>query len=153
VTEVQRALEGADGSELKHRLDTEGAIEVLGERLGPDDVEVRAREHEDFALAQEGAWAVAIDLDVDDELRREGTARELVRVVNDLRRTVGLALSDRIALRVDTGDAPRTAAAVDAHRDWIMGEVLAVSLDRAPLEDGHQLVIDDEPVRIELTRA
>src|SRR5205823_4176235 len=69
VNQVKQALAAAAGSELKQALDEQGFIEVAGERLGPDDVEVRAREHEDFALAQEGAWAVAIDLDLDDALR------------------------------------------------------------------------------------
>src|SRR5206468_1058303 len=131
--------------------------EVAGERLGPDDVEVRAREHEDFALAQEGAWAVAIDLDLDDALRLEGTARELVRALNDLRRVVGLALSDRIELCLDVSSAPRSAAAVDAHRDWIKGEVLAVSLETASLGPAashrHPIDIDGEAVVVELHRS
>ena len=117
-------------------------------------VEVRAHEHEDFALAQEGAWAVAIDLDVDDALRLEGTARELARALNDLRRAVGLALSDRIDVRLDASSAPRVAAAIDAHRAWISGEVLAVSLEGASLDGDsashHRVDVDGEPVVVEL---
>ena len=157
VNQVKQALAAAAGSELKQALDEQGFIEVAGERLGPDDVEVRAREHEDFALAQEGAWAVAIDLDLDDALRLEGTARELVRALNDLRRVVGLALSDRIELCLDVSSAPRSAAAVDAHRDWIKGEVLAVSLETASLGPAashrHPIDIDGERVVVELHRS
>jgi isoleucyl-tRNA synthetase len=152
VGEIKQALAAADGSEVKRRLDEQGWIELAGERLGPDDVEVRAREHEDFALAQEGAWAVAIDLDLDDALRLEGTARELVRALNDLRRTSGLELSDRITLRIDVSGAPRVAAALEAHREWIMGEVLAVALDVAALDAGHTVDIDGEPLTVELVR-
>jgi isoleucyl-tRNA synthetase len=160
VNEVKLALAAADGAELKQALDEQGFIEIARERLGPDDVEVRAREHEDFALAQEGAWAVAIDLDLDDALRLEGTARELVRALNDLRRAAGLALSDRIAVRLDVTSAPRVAAAVDAHRAWIGGEVLAVSLEAEQAGGGgddtrtpgarHHVEVDDEPVVVEL---
>jgi isoleucyl-tRNA synthetase len=159
VNQVKEALTAAAGAELKDALDEQGFIEVAGERLGPDDVEVRAREHEDFALAQEGAWAVAIDLDLDDALRREGTARELVRALNDLRRAVGLALSDRIEVRLDVSAAPRLAAAVEAHRDWIRGEVLAMSLETASFdsdrtqqhaEPQHPVDVDGEPVVVAL---
>ena len=155
VNQVKQALAAADGSELKQALDAQGFIEIAGERLGPDDVEVRALEHEDFALAQEGAWAVAIDLDLDDGLRLEGTARELVRALNDLRRAVGLALSDRIDVRLDVSAAPRVGAAVDAHRPWISSEVLAVSLETAPFvgdhtEPRHPIDVDGEPVVVEL---
>ena len=52
---------------------------MAGERLTADEVEVRADRHEDFALAEDGGWAVALDLELDDDLRREGLARELVR--------------------------------------------------------------------------
>ena len=155
VNQVKQALTAAAGSELKDALDEQGFIEIAGERLGPDDVEVRARGHEDFALTQEGAWAVAIDLDLDEALRLEGTARELVRALNDLRRAVGLELSDRIEVRLDVAAAPRLAAAVGAHRDWIRGEVLAVSLETAGLdgdhaEPHHPVDVDDEPVVVEL---
>jgi isoleucyl-tRNA synthetase len=156
VNQVKQALTTADGSELKQALDEQGFIEIAGERLGPDDVEVRASEHEDFALAQEGAWAVAIDLDLDDALHLEGTARELVRALNDLRRAVGLALSDRIHVRVDVAAAPRLAAAVDAHRAWISGEVLAVSLETVTFDDDddaaprHDVEVDRESAVVEL---
>jgi isoleucyl-tRNA synthetase len=153
VNEVKQALAAADGSELKHRLDEQGFIDIAGERLGPGDVEARAREHEDFAVAQEGAWAVAIDLDLDDALRLEGAARELVRALNDLRRAEGLALSDRIALRVEASRAPRAGAALEAHRPWIMDEVLAVSLETAAVTGGRRLDIDGEPVEVAIERA
>ena len=79
VNEVKAALAAADGSALQARLEADGFIEVAGERLTADDVEVRADRHEAFALAEEGGWAVALDLELNDDLRREGLARELVR--------------------------------------------------------------------------
>ena len=58
---------------------------------------------------------------------REGQARELVRALNDLRKALGLAIADRV--RGHHRRRPtRLQAAVDAHRDWIAGEVLATSL-------------------------
>ena len=90
VNEVKAALAAADGSALHRALETEGHVEVDGVVLGPEDVEVRAERHGDLALAQDGAWAVALDVELDAELVVEGTARELVRMVNDQRKEQGL---------------------------------------------------------------
>ena len=79
--------------------------------------------HEELALAQDGAYAVALDLELDDDLRSEGIARELVRAVNDLRKAVGLELADRVTLVVSGPDAMLDALA--QHQAWIAGEVLA----------------------------
>jgi isoleucyl-tRNA synthetase len=149
VNEVKAALAAADGSEVRRALDEQGWVEVAGERLGPDDVEVRASRHADFALAQEGGWAVALDLELDDDLRREGLAREVARDVNDLRKQRGLALSDRISLVVEAG--PTLSAAIEAHRAWISTQVLAVTLDLGPAgDDAVELDIEGEPLRVAL---
>ena len=149
VNEVKAALAAADGSEVRRLLEEQGWVEVAGERLEPDDVEVRATRHEDFALAQEAGWAVALDLELDDDLRLEGLARELARGLNDLRKQRDLALSDRIALTVEAG--PRVAAAIDAHRQWISAQVLAASLALGPVDgDAAKLDIDGEQLRVEL---
>jgi isoleucyl-tRNA synthetase len=153
VNEIKAALAQADGSELKRQLDEHGSVEIAGERLTSDDVEVRADQHDDFALVQEGAWAVAIDLDFDAALRREGAARELVHALNALRRETGLELADRIHLRIDSSSAPHVAAAIDAHRDWIMGEVLALLLDTGAVEGGHTIDVDGERVAVDLRKA
>jgi isoleucyl-tRNA synthetase len=96
VNDVKAALAVADGSALQRALEADGQVEVAGVVLGPDDVQVRAESSGDFALAQDGPWAVALDLELDEELRVEGMARELVRVVNDLRKERGFAIADRI---------------------------------------------------------
>src|SRR5690606_5279497 len=86
VNEVKAALAAADGTALQRQLESEGFIEVAGERLTADDVELRASRHEAYGVAEDGGWAVALDLELDDELRREGLARELVRSLNELRK-------------------------------------------------------------------
>ncbi len=152
VNEVKAALAGADGSEVRRALERDGWVEIAGERLGPDDVEVRATRHEDFALAQESGWAVALDLELDDDLRMEGVAREIARGVNDLRKGRGLALSDRIALTLEAG--PRVLAAVEVHRAWISAQVLAVEIVAGPAGDAAvALDIDGEPLRMDLRAA
>jgi isoleucyl-tRNA synthetase len=150
VGDVQRALAAADGSELQQRLETDGFVEVAGERLTSDDLDVRAVRHESFAFAEEGGWGVALDLDVTEELRVEGTAREIIRALNELRREVGLEVSDRVRLVLDGG--PRVTAAVESHAEWISGEVLAVDLRLGPAS-AHRLEVDGEPLAVDLDNA
>ncbi|MGH9278024.1 MAG: class I tRNA ligase family protein, partial [Acidimicrobiales bacterium] len=152
VNDVKQALAAADGAAVRRDLETQGWTEVAGERLGPGDVEVRAGRHEDFALTQDGGWAVALDLELDDALVGEGVARELARELNDLRKQSGLAITDRVALRVAAG--PKVGAALATHRDWVAGEVLATTLEVvAPgsLPAGTRRIdVDGEPADVTL---
>jgi len=160
LAEVKAALEGADGSALQRALDAGQTIEVAGVELSRDDVELRAVRHSSFALAEDGGWAVALDLDLDDDLRREGLARELVRALNELRKEQGLAIADRVRLTLSGPDA--VGAALAAHGPWIAGEVLAVELrwvdgadgpDRPPAEDGIEpltIAVDGSAVEVVL---
>jgi len=149
VNEVKQALAAADGTALQAQLEAEGSIEVAGERLGPDDVELRASHHEAFALAEDDGWAVALDLEVDDALRAEGWARELIRSLNDLRKEAGFAIADRITVTLQPDEALRPA--IEAHEATIAGEVLATSIGYGPGD--HELAIDGLPVRVTLSPA
>jgi isoleucyl-tRNA synthetase len=151
VNDVKRALAEADGSALQRQLESDGFIDVAGQRLTADEVEVRANRHEDFALAEDGGWAVALDLELDDELRREGLARELVRSLNDLRKGVGLDIADRVAVTIRAAD--EVWAALDTHRDYVMSEVLAVELTRAASGGRHMLTVDGHEVVVTIDLA
>ena len=132
VAEVKAALAGASGSVLRRQLEVQGYLEVAGERLGADEVEVRAERHEDFALAHDGGWAVALDLELDEELRNEGVARELARALNDVRKKLDLAITERIVVTLG-GAGARVQAAIAGHRRWIAAQVLATEI---VLEEG-----------------
>ncbi|HEX5614155.1 MAG TPA: isoleucine--tRNA ligase [Acidimicrobiia bacterium] len=127
---VKALLAATDGGVVRRALHDDGAfpITVDGEELvlGPDDVEVRARSHEELALAQEGVLAVALDTHLTDELVADGIAREVVRFVNDRRKAEGLELDDRITLTLVASG--RAHDAVLAAREWIADEVLARSV-------------------------
>ena len=149
VNEVKRALAGADGSEIRRRLEADGFVEVAGERLDAGDVEVRASSHDQFALATDDDWAVALDLELDEALELEGLARQLARDVNDLRKRRGLSLSDRIEVVVEGGG--RLEAVLAAHGDWISGQVLATSLVTGITSpDAATCAQDGDPVRIDV---
>ncbi len=126
---VKAALLGTDGADVKRALDAGGEFALALDTgdtvtISADDVEVRAAAHQELALAQEGAYAVALDTTLDADLRLEGLARVLVRALNDYRKAIGLELTDRIAVQLRaTGEI---AEAGRRHGDWIAGEVLAV---------------------------
>jgi isoleucyl-tRNA synthetase len=156
MPKVKEALAGVDGAVVSEALTRDGCfrLDVDGEtiELRADDVEVRAAAHAELILAEEGGYAVALDTTIDDTLRREGRARELVRALNDLRKARDLELSDRIRLAVFADDTMRDA--IVTHREWIQGEVLAVTLvDDAPAAapaDAHRLDVDGQPIAVSL---
>jgi isoleucyl-tRNA synthetase len=158
VPRVKELLATVDGADVQHAFDTDGSfvLDVDGQRveLAPADVEIRAEQHEELALAQDGRYAVALDLTLDDDLRAEGKARELSRAINDLRKAKGFEISDRITLRYGaTGDL---ANVMERFRDWIATEVLATScapFNGEPAADESRLEVGGEEILVELTRA
>jgi isoleucyl-tRNA synthetase len=90
--------------------------------LGPDDVELRARGQEGFAVSREGGEVVALDLALDDELRTRGLVRDVIRQVQDLRKEAGLEVVDRIVLTLEGADSLADSF------DQIAREVLAVEV-------------------------
>ena len=116
-------------------------LEVEGERieLRPDDVDLVQETLEGWGVAGDGRITVALQLDLTPELRTEGLARELVRVVQDARKAAALEVSDRIelALALD-GDL---AEALSAHdRAYLIGDAapaIAVDLERTGISPVH----------------
>jgi isoleucyl-tRNA synthetase len=93
--------------------------------IGPDDVIVTQTPRTGWAVATDAGETVAIDITVSPELRREGLAREVIRLVQDARKNDGLEVTDRIWLRWSTDD-PELAEALAEYAGLIAGEVLAV---------------------------
>jgi isoleucyl-tRNA synthetase len=106
-----------------------GQVEVL-----PDEVIVSERPREGWSVVNEQGETVALDLEVTPELRRAGQAREVVRMVQEARKSSGFEVSDRISLRWHaTGEV---AEAVREHQELISREVLATSITEADGADG-----------------
>src|SRR5207249_3278385 len=122
--------------------------------IGPADVELSQETREGWGVASDAGLTVALELDVTPELRLEGLARELIRLVQDARKSAGLAVTDRIVLGVQT--AGRLQAALDAHRDVIGGETLATTVQDEAIADADRIEeaeLDGERVVISLRRA
>nr|MBO2515640.1 hypothetical protein [Gammaproteobacteria bacterium] len=104
--------------------------EIGGHRveLPPEALLIETTSAEGFACAEEGGYLVGLDTALNDELKREGLARELVRAVQEARKQAGLEVSDRIVLEIE-GD-PEVVDALAAHRDYVMSETLATRWER-----------------------
>jgi isoleucyl-tRNA synthetase len=156
---VKDTLARVDGATVQRALDEDGHFTLALDdgssvELTAADIEVRARSHEELALAQGDGRAIALDTTIDDKLRAEGIARDLIRAINELRKERDFDIADRVRVRVVT--TGRVEAAAHAHRDWIAREVLAVELEiegDALGAEGANTVIDGTPVRIEVRRA
>jgi isoleucyl-tRNA synthetase len=123
---LRAALAGLDAAKAGHTLEAGGTVtvEIDGERIDLDsgDLELRVRAEEGFAVSRAGAEVVALDLELDDDLRRRGAMRELVRQVQELRKGRGLEVTDHVELWVtgiDLGDAERVLLAREVLADEV----------------------------------
>src|SRR5690606_1761762 len=144
---VSKALQTVDAKALVERLRAEGSatVDVDGEQvaLSAEEVLVTEQPREGWAVASESGETVALDLELTPELRRAGLAREVVRLVQDARKSSGLDISDRIDLWWSATDAT-TAQAMVEHAETISGEVLAVSFTEGPgAADAHEVVSEE----------
>jgi isoleucyl-tRNA synthetase len=134
----------ADGGEI--------GINVDGDEhtLGADEVTLALQPLEGYEVEAEAGHAVALQLELDDELRREGLAREIVHAVQNARKAAGLDISDRIALSLG-GDDELLAAARE-HQLYISSEVLATSVSYEA-SDGPAVRVDGRELHIAVSRS
>jgi isoleucyl-tRNA synthetase len=118
VQEVRAALSAGD-----YELGADGVVRVAGEQLAVGEYELRSHAREGFEAQTDGSLVVAIDTRVTEELALEGTARDVVRFLQNVRKDLGLDVSDRIAVRFAAN--PRGAEVLGAHAGLIAHEVLA----------------------------
>ncbi|MFN8131958.1 MAG: isoleucine--tRNA ligase [Solirubrobacteraceae bacterium] len=127
------------------------AIDGREHALGAEDLQLAMEPLEGYELEREGSHAVALELALDDDLRREGLAREVVHAVQGARRAAGLEISDRIALAL--GGEAEVLDAVRAHEAYVAGETLATSVGYGPDGGGELTTVDGRELRIGVTRA
>jgi isoleucyl-tRNA synthetase len=111
-------------------------VEIL-----PEEVEVRTQARTGFAVASEGAYLAALVTERTPELVQEGLAREFVRRVQDLRKTAGLEISDRIKVYYKVSDL--LYLAIKNYSDYIKTETLAVELSPGAVPENLPRVTDE----------
>jgi len=154
MPQVAAAVEALDPVHVA-RVMAEGGevgINIDGDEhaLGTEEVTLSLQPLEGYEVEAEAGHAVALQLELDDELRREGLAREIVHAVQNARKEAGLEITDRIELSLG-GDEELLAAARE-HEPYVSGEVLAtaVAYDAA---DGVSATLDGRDLSIRLKRS
>jgi len=159
MPEATRAIAALDPAEVAACFDRgeSVSIEVAGkeESLGPEDLSLVMLPRGGYQLERQANYAVALKVDFDDNLMREGAAREVVHAIQIARKGAGLRVEDRIELTLFGDDA--LLDAVREHADYVTGETLAASLtfDGARAEGLHTETarIDGSELGIALRRA
>ncbi len=155
MPQVAAAVEALDPAHVAATLRRGGRVGVSidgrDHDLGPDDLQLAMRPLEGYQLEREGSHAVALELAVDEDLRREGLAREVVHAVQGARKAAGLAVEDRI--RLVLGGDDELLGAARAHEAYVAGEVLAVDVAFDGAQDGSSATIEGRELRIVVARA
>ncbi len=115
------------------------------------DVEIFSEDVPGWTVANEGALTVALDVEVTDELRREGVAREIVKKVQAIRKDSGFEITDRISVVLSSSEV--SDAAVEQFREYICNQVLADSLEvNAALSEGDDIELDGCTIKVTVKR-
>lgn len=125
---VAAAIREAEPASLASEMRSAGKVTLLVDgnpvALGPDDIIVTQTPRSGWTVATEGGETVGIEVNITPELRREGLAREVIRLIQDARKSDRLQVSDRIAVRWEAA-GPDLAGALEEHGPLIASEVLA----------------------------
>ena len=128
------------------RLDVDGQSVIV--ELA--DVEIINEDIPGWLVANDGNLTVALEVELNDELRNEGMARELINRIQNLRKECGLEITDRVNVSISPDE--RVKAAVDSFSDYIKGQVLADNVTLAE-NGGHEVDLDGFNVHIDVTKA
>ena len=102
--------------------------------LNPGDYAISSEDVEGWQVASEGSLTVALDVEVTPELRREGLARELVNRIQNLRKSSGFEVTDRIHTVVYSADAG-LADALQEYAEYVKAQTLSLSIGLEPFEN------------------
>jgi isoleucyl-tRNA synthetase len=156
VGEIARAIQSLDQERLQ-RIDSGETVEIeilrTKEAFSSAEVEVTKRDKAGFAVAREGAWVVAVETTITDELKQEGIVREFVHRLQSLRKAAELEVSDRIVLYYEA-DAELTSI-LESFRGYIASEVLAERVEPTLPKGGalEEWALDGAKVKVALKKA
>ena len=145
LSQEQIAELEANGSLVLPGVEGLDSLEILAE-----DVEIISEDIPGWLVANEGSLTVALEVELTDELRKEGMARELINRVQNIRKESGLEITDRISITL----APNAEveAAVSGFGEYIKTQVLADSITIAD-NDGQEVDFDEFNINIKITKS
>ena len=133
------------------KMEADGQFTLLDYTLIPEDVEIVTEDMPGWLVANNGILTIALDIELTDELIEEGIARELVNRIQNLRKSSGLEITDRIEITLE--NRPEIHNAVLHCGEYIASQVLATRLDLASGVQGDTLEMDGYNVNIQIKKA
>ena len=134
------------------QFEAASTFRLLDINLIAEDVDIITEDMPGWLVANNGILTIALDIELNDELIEEGIARELINRIQNLRKTSGLEITDRIAIEIERRD--EIAAAVEHCRDYIASQVLATSLTLVDSVPSPQVLdMDGYTVNINIKKA
>jgi isoleucyl-tRNA synthetase len=148
---VEAGLAARDAVRIKVRQPL-ASIALPGDPL-PEDVAAIVREELNLKKITFGAPEVRLDTEITEELKLEGLAREIVRLIQDRRKKTGLNVEDRIVTCFEADGL--VLRAIEKHADYIKNETLSVAIEHGKGDgcDGEQLLLEGEQIWIGLRRS
>ena len=133
-------------------FETSGTFELCGHVLAAEDVDIITEDMPGWLVANNGTITIALDIELTPALIEEGIARELINRIQNLRKSSGLEITDRIAVQLENRE--EIAAAVTNCNDYIASQVLATSLTLEDnLTNGTALEMDGYKVNCIIEKA
>ena len=127
-------------------------LSTVSYQLIPEDVEIITEDMPGWLVMNEGALTIALDIELTDSLIEEGIARELINRIQNLRKSSGLEITDRIEVALSR--VGQIEKAVAHFNDYIASQVLATSLQVVDdLSEGEEVEVDNQSVKIAIKKA
>ena len=114
------------------------------------DVEIISEDIPGWLVANAGKLTVALDVTITEDLRKEGIARELVNRIQNIRKSSGFDITDRINIKIS--DLEQVRATVSEYREYIASQVLADSIQLGYVENGQEIDMDDYILQVSVDK-
>ena len=154
MKEIAQAVKDMSQEDIR-KLESEGVVSfnILDQNvtINLDEVEVVNEDIPGYAVANDGALTVALDLEITENLRIEGQARELVKHIQTFRKESGFDITDRINITIEDSDVAKNI--ISNFKDYISTQVLAKSFTISPkVENGEKWNIGDTNLTIKIEK-
>ena len=134
------------------QMEQDGTFTLCDYALTAEDVEIITEDMPGWLVANNGVLTIALDIELTEALVEEGVARELINRIQNLRKSSGLEITDRIEVSIENRE--EVAGAVTHCNEYIASQVLATSLTLADgLTDGAEVEMDGYKLHILITKA
>lgn len=154
MKEIAQAVKDMSQEDIR-KLESEGVVSfnILDQNvtINLNEVEVVNEDIPGYAVANDGALTVALDLEISENLRIEGQARELVKHIQTFRKESGFEITDRINITIEDSDVAKNI--ISNFKDYISTQVLAKSFTISPkVENGEKWNIGDTNLTIKIEK-